>query len=754
MPEDLSDNPFGEELDKPKSKPDNGNAEPGGKPEVKPGGEDDSEDPLGGTGDAEPEDEDTSPLTGGGKDPDPKPIKDTKNPVEKPVDDKTPGNKPVKKPVNEKKPVKKPDEPFITIPDFWQQQVPQPKPDPLYQTPIVGLEGARGQTIYAHLEVVKSSRDLARQLNVRLSGSANWGVSSINAKAEFANQATFSESSVVLAGRVSIVHETVAVGIDDFILSERARQILRGPNGPVEFYKLFGDGFIQSITTGAELLLIVTVTTKSEEDKMVMAAELSGKNALVEVEGKLRLQLGSRQKSSEVVVDVMMIGVGDPAKQGVRLPMDEAGALETFQNFPRLTSPEVGGGKPLSFTVAEYGMVWIGDNGPPVNFLSSMGTAEILETVALELFDSRALVARLDALSNFTGNPAGTYAVTLKRLGGEARRLVEALETLGSDMADDPLQTATRARTELKALQQTLKSLVSQVPRRGHEEDRDAFRHVSDTTTRTQPDHDISVQRDVPTAKVVGCGARLDDVNTGGNCFLRAAFSEGGGARALATVRAWDSRLSHAAPLSVFAILMNDPDDLWEQVTVQMEHAHPVSEGELTAELPEGFILTGGGAMILRYGFDRPEGGVPGEDCLLTASYPVDKRRWRAAMGSDDGASQRLRVFATGIRPRPESGLTPPEWRLFARESPLAEWNAEEVLADAGWLAVSGGARVFGHVFRGEWQRYQYLVNCHPIGKEGRIAGWRGSCGPNWANSLRQGEARLEVRLIGLRFSA
>src|SRR6185437_8093654 len=142
--------------------------------------------------------------------------------------------------------------------------------------------------------------------------------------------------------------------------------------------------------------------------------------------------------------------------------------------------------------------------------------------------------------------------------------------------------------------------------------------------------------------KLIGGGAMVD-YGTGKGNMLTGSYPEG---------NSWvASAKSHKEPCSgrvtAYAIYLNDPFNLWD-VKMATERTQKSSDiPEVTAILPGGYALTGGGAKV---------GGSGDKDILLTACCPAEKNGsyigW-TAKGKDHvlADSGHATAWVFGIRP-------------------------------------------------------------------------------------------------------
>jgi len=149
--------------------------------------------------------------------------------------------------------------------------------------------------------------------------------------------------------------------------------------------------------------------------------------------------------------------------------------------------------------------------------------------------------------------------------------------------------------------------------------------------------------------KLIGGGAMVDYEGPGN--LLTGSYPEG---------NAWvasskSHKESSLATVTAYAIYLYDPDDLWEVKMVTAKTQAKSTRPEATAILPDGYALTGGGALVDWDGY-----GI-----MLTECRPIESNGvymgWRAkgkdhASVSDNGNAT---AWVFGIRPRNDVKPTP-----------------------------------------------------------------------------------------------
>jgi hypothetical protein len=143
-----------------------------------------------------------------------------------------------------------------------------------------------------------------------------------------------------------------------------------------------------------------------------------------------------------------------------------------------------------------------------------------------------------------------------------------------------------------------------------------------------------------------------------------------------------DHVVSEPTTITAWAIGLYDPKDEWD---VKVESASApyarYSRATVTAALPAGYTMTGGG------GVTAPE--EPG--ILLTASFPASTREWKInAQDHSVPADGQITAFVIGIRPRQG---TPPQGRLFSQTGGSQPHPSAAVEIPVDYILTGGGAQ-------------------------------------------------------------
>jgi vibriolysin len=174
--------------------------------------------------------------------------------------------------------------------------------------------------------------------------------------------------------------------------------------------------------------------------------------------------------------------------------------------------------------------------------------------------------------------------------------------------------------------------------------------------------------------KIIGGGALIPAMEPGN--YLTASFP--------VSQISWaafgkDHEAPSPASVTVFAFAINDPGDEWE-VHYEFQQSAAAHHPRAVATLPEGFVLTGGGAFVHASG---------GAGNILTASFPNTDRSWEAR-SEDFDISDPCQISAHAIGVRPRSGRVRNQIRSLI--GPVVPHPSTRVVLDPGFTLSGGGA--------------------------------------------------------------
>jgi hypothetical protein len=186
-----------------------------------------------------------------------------------------------------------------------------------------------------------------------------------------------------------------------------------------------------------------------------------------------------------------------------------------------------------------------------------------------------------------------------------------------------------------------------------------------------------SVDVNVPAGfKILGGGA-LDHWSGMGN-LLTASYPKG--------LQTWsvagkDHEQVSPASISAYALALQDPNDQWD-VFIKKETSNPAQHPQAVATLPDGYVLTGGGAFVDWHGAGN----------LLTASFPTSDSAWEARSKDHDVVDPAsISAYAIGIRPR--TG-TPKVVHTIKSATGLAAAHPSASVCLGPGFALSGGGAI------------------------------------------------------------
>ena len=196
---------------------------------------------------------------------------------------------------------------------------------------------------------------------------------------------------------------------------------------------------------------------------------------------------------------------------------------------------------------------------------------------------------------------------------------------------------------------------------------------VSTAGPAQHPSCDLAIPNDF---KILGGGA-LDHYNEPGN-MLTACYPK---SLQLWSVAGKDHQEFSPASITAYALAIHDPNNEWDVVITQ-QTSDPAQHPNITATLPDGYILTGGGAFV-NYG--------NGYGNILTATFPSSQSTWEARSKDHLVADPaQLTAYAIGIRHR--DGAIHLQGHIQQATGAVAQHPNAMVTLDAGWTLTGGGA--------------------------------------------------------------
>jgi hypothetical protein len=175
--------------------------------------------------------------------------------------------------------------------------------------------------------------------------------------------------------------------------------------------------------------------------------------------------------------------------------------------------------------------------------------------------------------------------------------------------------------------------------------------------------------------KIVGGGA-LDHWSGMGN-LLTASYPKN-----LQTWSAAGKDHEQASPASItaYALAFADPNNEWD-VIIKQETSNPAQHPQAIATLPDGYVLTGGGAFVDYQGYGN----------LLTATFPTSDSAWEARSKDHDVPDPAsITAYAIGLRHR--SGAVRLMHQIKSATSAPAQHPTTSVCLDPGFILSGGGA--------------------------------------------------------------
>ena len=175
--------------------------------------------------------------------------------------------------------------------------------------------------------------------------------------------------------------------------------------------------------------------------------------------------------------------------------------------------------------------------------------------------------------------------------------------------------------------------------------------------------------------KILGGGA-LDHWHGAGN-LLTASYPKNAQTWAVAGK---DHEIGDPASITAFALALHDPNDEWD-VVISREKSDPAPHPHAVSPLPQGYVLTGGGALVEYNGAGN----------LLTASFPTGDTSWEARSKDHDISDpSSVTAFAIGIKHR--KGLIRVRHLISRATGAMAPHPSAQVHVGNGFTLSGGGA--------------------------------------------------------------
>jgi len=574
---------------------------------------------------------------------------------------------------------------------------------------------ATGQNVKLELLQVESMIQMKQLLEIDAAASYSnaFGIS-MNARASYVSDTKMSMHNVYLLVHVQVTNATTTLKQPYRLTEEIKAEVLKEQKDPAylgTFFRRFGDSFVTGYTTGGEFIAIVEFEAKDEQEKTKLSGEVKAAVGTWSGSAEFKTAMGSlSQKRSSKISVYRNGGKGDFTNLG--------NLVEAASKFPEEV---LNSSIQVSFNVSPYDLVFPSGKGPSV--LDAQSALERL--------------GRLDDRTTSIERQLGNIERFPKQYPADTQQSLQAWRKTNEDLRidireaalrllDDPLGPISSSKSLLDrvdALEKVIPKSPAGMPALVVQHFKSA---VSENSAKPgegwRPQATVFVGKDF---KILGGGARAyyeqDDIRTRGN-FLTASFP-----RDLHTwyVRAKDHEANYTGNITAYAIALYDPNDLWDVVHV-VGTKGTGGALEATAKLPDGYLLTGGGAFAQ----------YSGVGSLLTASCPEGTTGWTARCKSwrNEDNSTELHAYAIGLKPRSNVALPPS--KIFTNKV-SGNVNSSSVKVGNGYTLVGGGVKTesnIGHV----------IIENYP--SPSLPDTWEGATRDHWVPA----EAPLTVFAIGI----
>lgn len=188
------------------------------------------------------------------------------------------------------------------------------------------------QTRYMTMKEVSDSYELMKSMGMSAQASVKTAVWSASGKAAFAkdtNITGYSSNFVMNASVENGVRYAAPADGGMLVLTSAARQL--AATNPAEFEHQCGDSFVSAVYAGAKLTAVITIETKSQQEKEDMSATLSGSGWGAEFEASVSQSSGSKTEGRNMSVSVFQTG-----GRGDGIPKDKDDLLAKLDVLPAI----------------------------------------------------------------------------------------------------------------------------------------------------------------------------------------------------------------------------------------------------------------------------------------------------------------------------------------------------------------------------------------------------------------------------------
>jgi hypothetical protein len=169
--------------------------------------------------------------------------------------------------------------------------------------------GLDGKSIYFSLDLIEDTKTLARKMSVSASASISYGLFGGEGKAKFVAESEMSQNSVFALATIRVRNAPLIL-FNPKLAADAAETLVANPE---RFRERCGDGFIGSITSGAEYYGLIEIATSSEVEKRDVKAAVSASGGIWSAKVEFEKAVNSAVKNKTVHVRTIQ-GGGDAAQ--------------------------------------------------------------------------------------------------------------------------------------------------------------------------------------------------------------------------------------------------------------------------------------------------------------------------------------------------------------------------------------------------------------------------------------------------------
>jgi len=190
------------------------------------------------------------------------------------------------------------------------------------------VAGAIGQTTQFYLEMINSSQQLAKSLNIAGSVSYSGSVFGGSVEAKYVQDSSINVYDTFLLVKVEVRNPAEVIRYPVF--KPKAQELLM-KHGWSEFEKSYGQYYMSGKITGGNYYGLLHIRTTSSEAQQNLAVKISAKGWGATAEGSLEASLREITKDTETRITVLQSGgSGDP----LEVTLDEM--ISAAKNFPNV----------------------------------------------------------------------------------------------------------------------------------------------------------------------------------------------------------------------------------------------------------------------------------------------------------------------------------------------------------------------------------------------------------------------------------